>query len=139
MKNHLAALGFAGSLLVSGVANSASFNLNVNALSNCFDIRSRSIPNLASYPISNGRYVVDMTSTSARYCGSECPVPKVMIYVTTNDRPQGWFNQVEFGHPIVIDVTGNGTDANIVYAFYIDITCAPDNTGASVLSFRTVM
>jgi hypothetical protein len=137
VKKPIVALGFAGGLVLSGVANSAGFDLPVDALSNCFEIKTKSIADLASHAISNGRYVVNVRSDNAHYCSGACPVPKVTFYVTTDNNPKGWFNQVEKGRPVVIDVSGEGTDANIIYAFYTDITCG-DNSGGSVLSFRAV-
>ena len=122
--------------LASGIANAAGFDLSVSAASNCFDISSKSITDTAQHTIPKGRYVVSLKST-ATYCGSNCPVPKVTIYITTNNSQQGWFNQIEANRPSVIDVSGIGLDANTVYAFYTDILCS-DNLGGGVLSFKTV-
>lgn len=141
--SHLFAnFGLAGTLLLSSVAQGAGFDLTVDARQNCLDLRSGSLNSAATHSIPNGRYVVSLIFRDAKYCVDPnyfkgCPVPKTVFYITTDNRPKEWFHVVQQGQPIVIDVTGVGTDANIVSAFFIDYFCQ-DNSGKNILRFRTV-
>jgi hypothetical protein len=83
---------------------------------------------------------VSLIHRDAKYCIDPkyfdgCPVPKTAFYITTDDQPKGWFHVIQKGQPIVIHVTGIGTDANVVSAFFIDGFCQ-DNSGSNVLRFR---
>jgi hypothetical protein len=89
-----------------------------------------------SHHVSNGRYKVTLNS-NAYYHGSSLPINKVVIYVTTDDQPNGWFWTIQEGKDTYITVSGKGTDSNTIYAFFVDIK-ASDNTGYSILKFTRV-
>ena len=108
------------------------FTLKVDAKTHCSDIMKGNI-NTASHHIPNGIYEVTVKSY-ASYHGAVLPIKKVMLYITSDDQPYGWFYIAEENKPIQINVTGRGIDANRVYASFIDIACE-DNDGYAILSF----
>ena len=119
------------------------FDLEVNSLTNCFEIWGTPIQGFASHSIERGRYVVTLKSNEARYCDAlrdyydGCKVNKVSFYNTSNDRPNGWFYTIRLGKRITFDVTVIGTDANSVYAYFTDLFCG-DNGGTAILHFKKV-
>jgi len=142
ISNLFTIVGLAGMLLLNSFAYGAGFDLTVDARQHCLDLRSGSFNGAASHTIPNGRYAVSLIYRQAKYCIDPtyfdgCPVPKAVFYVTTDNRPSEWFHVVERGKPIVIEVTGFGTEANKVSAFFIDYFCQ-DNSGNNILRFREV-
>jgi hypothetical protein len=113
------------------VAN--TLTLSVDARSQCLSTINGSFGQ-ATLPIANGAYKVTLKS-NAHYNFGRLLVKKVAFYLTTDDQPSGWFHVVSQGKPIFIRVSGIGTDANTLRAFFIDGIC-DDNTGNATLSFQ---
>lgn len=111
-----------------------SLYITVYPGSNVLDLRKGRTFNASTHHISRGRYKVTLDSR-AYYHNSKLPINKVMIYVTTDDQPNGWFWTVQEGKDTYITVSGKGTDSRTIYAFFVDIVSS-DNTGYSTLKFE---
>lgn len=117
-------------------AQTGSFTLQVDALNNCVSMFQSANHNYtpATHHIDNGVYQVTV-ATSVQYHPGCCEVRKVAFYATTDEQSYGWFHIVSQGTPIYINVTGQGTDPNSIYAFFADGDCG-DNHGTATLYFR---
>jgi hypothetical protein len=116
--------------------NPATFTLQVDARNNCVSMFQSANHNYSpvSHPIDNGAYQVTVVSNVTYHPGC-CHVGKVALYATTDDQPDGWFHVVSDQSPIYLKVTGQGTDANTVYAYFADGDCG-DNQGTATVYFR---
>lgn len=89
------------------------------------------------YPINPGVYQLTYQS-GITYHGSNLPVKKCIAYNTTDGQPGGWFYMVDDGaSPLTIVVNGDGTQANYIWAFIVDIT-SQDNQGTGTLTVTPI-
>jgi hypothetical protein len=121
-------------LSFSTISSAASFDLTVSASDNCVDIRAHQVTPISHY-IEPGTYKVTFISSAFYGDANSIPINKVTFYNTTDDLPYGWCYCVDDSTPLLIQVTGQGTDADSIFAFFVDIT-ASDNTGTGILRFE---
>jgi hypothetical protein len=117
-------------------AQTGAFTMQVDALNNCMSVQGNPDYIPVSHPIDNGYWEVT-AEVDVSYHPGCCRVSKVGVYATSDEQPHGWFHVVTDQAPIYLNVTGHGTEANDVYAYFIDLQCW-DNSGTATLHFRKV-
>jgi len=117
-------------------AQGTEFTMQVDALNNCMSVQGNPNYSPASHHIDNGYWEVT-AKIDVTYHPGCCKVSKVGLYATTDEQPHGWFHVMTDQEPIYLKVTGHGTGANDVYAYFVDLQCW-DNAGTATLHFRQV-
>jgi len=124
------------SILVGTSATAAGFNLTVDSINNCLDMKTSTLLGTAQIPIEPGQYSVKISKSTTNFCkDTSCPTSAVILLISTGVyEPSKWLYVVETGRSAKITVNNPGT----VYGYFADDFCS-DNSGKTTVKFTKVL